>query len=329
LRPTRKGLFAFPFVAWRGSGIVFVNKDRRGGFREALIVAMKHCLACDSSFETEGGRCPHCGNAVNSQNGIAVYAPELLCESADRDTEIIEKICVLEEKHFWFRVRRDLLLWVFRKYAPNMRGMLEIGIRSGFFLSRLVKEFPQTSFSGSEVDLGSLEAVFKRLSSVELMQMDACGIPFAHEFDAIGAFDVLEHIEDDELALSQLHRALKSGGIVFLTVPQHAWLWSSLDDYARHFRRYAAAELHSKIRSAGFRLIRSTSFVTFLLPAMLVSRLMLNKFGQERLDVRSEFTINPWLNRIFYCVSRVELALVKMGLNFPVGGSRLIIAQKV
>ena len=114
------------------------------------------------------------------------------------------------------------------------------------------------------------------------MQMDARNIPFVDEFDAIGAFDVLEHIEEDEQVLAQMHDALNHADVVLLTVPQHAWLWSLVDDYSCHVRRYSAKELHGKVRVAGFEILLSTSFVSSLLPIMLASRLGTKTFSRTR-----------------------------------------------
>jgi len=59
---------------------------------------------------------------------------------------------------------------------------------------------------------------------------------------------------------------------MLVCVPQHAWLWSSVDQHACQVRRYSANDLHTKIEAAGFEITRSTSFVSQLLPATLVSR---------------------------------------------------------
>ena len=65
---------------------------------------------------------------------------------------------------------------------------------------------------GGEVFSARLELGADRLPGVDLFQMDARQIPFENEFDVIGAFDVLEHIGDDELVLSQMCRAVRQGG---------------------------------------------------------------------------------------------------------------------
>lgn len=100
---------------------------------------------------------------------------------------------------------------------------------------------------------------------------DAC--PYRAEFDAIGAFDVIEHIDDDEEVMTSAHAALRPRGLFVVTVPQHAWLWSSTDKHAHHKRRYSRRELLTKLQRHGFALRFCTSFVFALLPLMYLSRL--------------------------------------------------------
>jgi len=159
--------------------------------------------------------------------------------------------------------------------------------------------------------------------------MDGRYIPFVDEFDSIGAFDVLEHIEEDEQVLGQMHSALKLGGVMLLTVPQHAWLWSPVDDYACHMRRYSAKEIHAKVEDAGFKILRSTSFVSSLLPALFTSRLVQKLSTKKNVDPTAELRISPWLNRIFEKLLDAEIVMIQKGINLPVGGSRLIVARKI
>ena len=47
---------------------------------------------------------------------------------------------------------------------------------------------------------------------------------FREEFDVIGAFDVIEHIDDDVAALKGIHKALKPDGDILMMVPRHMFL---------------------------------------------------------------------------------------------------------
>jgi SAM-dependent methyltransferase len=108
--------------------------------------------------------------------------------------------------------------------------------------------------------------------------MDACDCPYLDEFDVASAFDVIEHVDDDEAVMRSLFRAIKAGGYVMIAGPQHRWLWSAADSYACHRRRYDAEELHAKVRRASFEILRSTSFISLLLSAMLILRRSVKNF---------------------------------------------------
>lgn len=196
-------------------------------------------------------------------------------------------------------------------------------------LSGIARAFPGAQLRGSEIFTAGLTFAAARLPATNLMQMDARNIPFVDEFDTIGAFDVLEHIEADTLVLAQIYDALKPHGVMLLTVPQHPWLWSHVDDYSCHVRRYSAKELCAKIEGAGFKILRTTSFVSSLLPAMFVSRMMKKRTTKGGAEVKAESRMPLWLNRTFEIILGVEIYLIRKGINFPLGGSRLIVARKI
>lgn len=290
---------------------------------------MKRCLSCQSSYEnTDLKACPHCNMSIDVKQGIEVYAPEYLDESEGFKAEYFDELFKWERYNFWFRARNTILSWAFKKHTKSKGKILEIGCGNGFVLDGLRTTMTEAELNGSEIFLNGLKHAAKRLPGVKLMQMDARNIPFVDHFDAIGAFDVLEHIQEDEAVLAQIHNALLPGGHLILSVPQHMWLWSKMDDYACHFRRYTAAELTTKFEKAGFKIERSTSFVFFLLPAMLASRMFKKNIDLKNLDASSELRMNPVLNAVFYQIMKLEAVLIKIGLNFPIGGSRLIIARK-
>lgn len=290
---------------------------------------MKRCLACQTHFPSLETKCPNCSLGLFQKDGFTAYSPDMAIEGDGFKSSYFSELAPLEETHFWFRARNQLIIWALKNYCANFNSCLEIGCGTGYVLSGIAKTFSKTKLHGSEIFTEGLSFAATRLPAVDFMQMDARNIPFAEEFDAIGAFDVLEHIKEDELVLNQIYNALKPKGFAILTVPQHAWLWSPIDDYACHVRRYSASDLHFKLKNAGFNIARSTSFVTTLLPAMILSRLSKKNSSLTTLDASSELKIKPWLNAFFYQCLLAELALIKTGVNFPIGGSRLIIAKKV
>ena len=243
-------------------------------------------------------------------------------------THYFKELAELEAVNFWFRARNRIILWALHAYSPKLKSFLEIGCGTGFVISGISKRFPGVRLFGSEYLEEGLVYARQRVPTAKFTQMDARNIPYESELDAIGAFDVLEHIEEDEAVLQQIYKALKPGGMVFITVPQHRWLWSAVDEYACHVRRYAAKELHQKVCRRGFEIVRSSSFVSTLLPAMYLSRLLQRTKMDVSMDTMAELRINPILNKIFEWLLNFELALIKVGVALPVGGSRLLVARK-
>ena len=290
---------------------------------------MRRCLKCNACHPMSVSNCPSCGYGPTLMHGFASYAPELSHEGDGFKSSYFAELARLEAANFWFRSRNRLILWALRKYKHEIKSLLEIGCGTGYVLSGISKEFPTSTLHGSDLFVAGLGFAASRLPSVTFMQIDARKIPFQEEFDVIGAFDVLEHVKEDELVIAQIREALKPDGFLFLTVPQHAWLWSAIDEYSFHVRRYSAKEIQDKIEAAGFQIVRSTSFVTTLLPAMLVSRVLKKSAHNKNFDAAAELKLSPWLNYIFFQMLNFELFLVMMGINLPLGGSRFIVARKI
>lgn len=86
-------------------------------------------------------------------------------------------------------------------------------------------------------------------------------LPFADQsFDLVCALDIIEHVEDDDGALSEVSRTLKPGGAVLVSMPLHAALWTSFDDFVGHKRRYDPADLLSKLARNHLAVERSAVF---------------------------------------------------------------------
>lgn len=289
---------------------------------------MKRCLTCSNQFDSSDWICPYCGYTPRRIKGSLTFAPELAQVSEGFESNFFEQLARLEAKNFWFRSRNRLIIWALKHYFPQAKNFLEIGCGTGFVLSGIEKTFPKLILQGSEIFTTGLAFAAQRLSKAELFQMDARRIPFESEFDVIGAFDVLEHIQEDTTVLREMYRAVHQGGGILLTVPQHPWLWSQADDYARHVRRYRAQELTTKVEHAGFQVVRITSFISLLLPLMLLSRLQQQRPNPDY-DATSELRISGWMNAILENILSVERSLIQSGISFPAGGSLLLVAKKM
>lgn len=260
-------------------------------------------------------------------DGFPAFAPELAGGGDGFDPALFAELARLEARNFWFRARNRLIVWALRRFFGDARSLLEIGCGTGFVLSGIAAALPHFRLAGSEADAGGLGFAARRVSGAELMQMDARRIPFEAEFDVVGAFDVIEHIEDDRAVLREMHRAARPGGGILLTVPQHPFLWSEYDVRARHVRRYRARELREKVLDAGFEIVTMASFVSLLLPLMMLSRLA-QRAPKSDYDPLVELRLPGWLNALLEAVLDLERRLIRAGVRFPAGGSLLLVANK-
>jgi len=286
---------------------------------------MKCCVECATQFESKGWRCPNCGFQPERRGGLLSFHEPEGIDGFDPDA--FDRLAALEQASFWFRSRNRLIAWAVHEYFPNARSLLEVGCGTGFVLAGLERAYPALRLAGAELYAGGLCHASERAPSADLFQFDARNIPFDAEFDVVGAFDVLEHIDRDEDVLAEMHGAVAPGGGIVVTVPQHRWLWSSSEDYAEHKRRYSRAELTSKVARAGFNVRRVTSFVSLLLPLMAASRFA------ERLSSRSynpgrEHQVARRADAPLERISDSEYWALTRGVNFPVGGSLLLIAAR-
>lgn len=290
---------------------------------------MKRCLRCGqlSTGTAHNAPCPRCATTIPVVDGFPCYAPALAHESPGFRPEHFAYLASVEDRNFWFRARNKLITHVLRKCFPHAGNMLEIGCGTGYVLRGITQTLPTLHTSGSEIFLEGLGFAAKRVPSADLFQMDARHIPYTAEFDVIGAFDVIEHIEQDSQVLREIHRALKPGGGAMFTVPQHPWLWSGQDERACHVRRYRRHELADKLAQAGFQVVFSSSFVTLLLPLLMISRRARRKRNPEA-NAGAEFNLSPPVNSLLYAVLRVEEAMIRMGIRFPIGGTRIMAAIK-
>ena len=230
-----------------------------------------------------------------------------------------------ESRHWWFQARNRVIIWLLRSKVAGISDFLEVGCGTGFVISGIAKAFPSLDLQASEYFDDALSHARQRVPKCCFRQLDARAMSEVNAYHCIGSFDVIEHIDEDQTVLCNFNRALRSGGFLVLTVPQHPWLWSAADKYAHHVRRYSVHELRRKLLLAGFRIEYCTSFVSLLLPLMAFQRLFSTNKNYNR---NSEFKINPFLNGLLLAVMQLELTVLRFGLCFPVGGSLLLLARK-
>jgi len=255
-----------------------------------------------------------------------MFAPELADTINGFDPRAFDELSKLEAEHFWFIARNELIVGLMGKFFPEARRFMEVGCGTGFVLRAIAQSRKWDRIVGSELHPSGLEYAYKRLPrDLELVQMDARDIPAQGLFDLTGAFDVIEHVADDEAVLRGMRASMLQGGGIIVTVPQHPRLWSRADEVAHHVRRYRRGELEEKFGRAGFKVLFSSSFTALLLPLMAASRLKKAKKD----DDAYEFNINTTLNKLLLGVLQAEVRLTLAGLRWPLGGSRVVVGQSI
>lgn len=290
---------------------------------------MRVCAACGSARLNDSWLCADCGHEPARIGGVISFAPvEAVGRPAYREG-YFDDLAAAEATNFWYRARNELITWAIKHHFPRMTSFMEIGCGTGYALSGVRAAFPEAHLIGTEIITAGIEIAQRRVPSAQILQMDARQIPFRDHFDVIGAFDVIEHIDEDREVLAEVHRALKPGGGLVLAVPQHPALWSPHDEYTRHVRRYTASELHRKVKAAGFDILRTSSFVSLLLPLMFLARLGMRRADPDAREdpVRAARVSRP-VSLALAPIMAVESSLIRAGISFPVGGSRLLVAAK-
>ena len=281
------------------------------------------CSGCGSRLEPGEWVCARCRLEAAGDDYLCLL--DACTQPTGYDASLFETLAALEPTSFWFRGRNKLILWAIDRWFPDGHSFLEVGCGTGYVLSAILSSRPDLDAVGAELYPEGLRVARRRLKGVPLARMDARSISIEGAFDVVGAFDVLEHIDRDDEALRGMFTALRPGGGLVVTVPQHRWLWSQADEFAGHARRYTRRELTQRMLDAGFELLWTTSFVTLLLPLISTSRLITRRrpYSLER-----ELGLPRWIDRLFERSLDLERAAMTRGASLPAGGSLLVVARR-
>jgi SAM-dependent methyltransferase len=236
------------------------------------------------------------------------------------DELLLRQHLEVEERHWWFVARRRILLSLLERHlcASQAREILDAGCGGGATMQRLTR---YGNVRGMEF---APEAVaYNRSKGRDVVEGSIEEIPFEDEtFGLALALDVIEHVPDDDRALTELHRVLTPGGTVLVTVPALRLLWSAHDEANGHYRRYTAGELRSRVEASGLRILKLSYFNTLLFPAILAARTLSRRdHGSDVGEVPRG--INAILEGVFASEARL---LARSGL--PIGVSVLCLARK-
>jgi SAM-dependent methyltransferase len=298
------------------------------------------CVYCEQELTykqaTREYLCEYCNTSFAHDNGVY----DFLRNESEKETrdffpkDSYDLLFQLENNSFWFLGRNLLIKNIISNYlAPNSM-ILEIGCGTGF-VSSYLKKSGYDSIDCSDVFQTAIRYCKERDAGNVYYLFDLKYCPFFEHYDGVCVFDVLEHIDDDELALKNLYQSVREEGFLFITVPASNLLWSEADVYLKHKRRYSREELIQKVEHAGFHVVRCTYFMSFLFPILYVGRRFEGTSDQNAAAVCSssdrfvvrELKLNWVLNKIFSSTFSIEILLLKYR-DFSFGSSLFCVAQK-
>lgn len=187
----------------------------------------------------------------------------------------------VEDHSFWFKHRNECISALVRQFSPA-GTFADIGGGNGFVARQLQDDGHEITLiePGPDGARHARERGIRHVICSSLEQLDGA----KHIYDAIGAFDVVEHISDDADFIRRLSQLLAPSGYFFSTVPAHQWLWSMADDEAGHFRRYTM-ETYQDLLAPHFDVQFSSYFFQPLILPIAVLRSL-----PYRLGIRSSST---------------------------------------
>jgi SAM-dependent methyltransferase len=231
----------------------------------------------------------------------------------------------IESTHWWFVERRRLFATLIRECKlPADARVLDIGTGTGANL-RLLKQAGFANVTG--IDPSGEAARWcaeKGLGAVQFGDIRALPIP-DQSIDLVIATDVIEHVDDDQRAVSEIYRVLRPGGIALITVPAFPSLWGLQDEVSHHYRRYRMRSFLRILDKAKFQVTNRFYFNYILFLPIFLARWLIRVL---KIRLASENEVNgPLLNFLLGMVFRIDVTTAPY-FRPPFGVSILALARR-
>lgn len=257
-------------------------------------------------------------------------------EQSSYDPTFFNQLMRVEDEHFWFVARNRVIARLVQQIIADFdQGyhVLEMGCGTGNTLRVLEAVCQQGEVIGLDLFSEALQYARQR-TSCKLIQGDINTITFDQQFELIGLFDVIEHLDDDMQVLKRLHQLLSPRGALLLTVPAYPSLWSYFDEASHHRRRYKPVELKGKLLAAGYQVEFLSPYMASIFPLVWLGR-RLATFGRKKQQqppleelVANDLKIVPVLNQILTGLLSLEVHGLARGWQLPVGTSIVAIVRR-
>jgi SAM-dependent methyltransferase len=219
------------------------------------------------------------------------------------------------EKSWWYRGRTAIIHAALAHSGPkNVPDALDFGAGYGGMYEALA-QIGRDVHAYEPDEEANVAAKRRGYTQMFSSEKEALG----REYDLIGLFDVIEHIEHDKEFLNKARYALRVGGRLAITVPAFQFLWSAHDVNHHHFRRYTKDSMRVMLNDAGFTVEYASYWNMILFIPAAVMRL-LGKSGESAL------AMPRWLDAIFFTIIKIEALFLRF-VPLPFGTSLVVIAR--
>lgn len=231
-----------------------------------------------------------------------------------------------EQTYWWHLGRLQIISSYMSKVVKDksIRKIVNVGCGTGGTVDML------ESFGVVDnVDISD-EAIrfMKNRGYTRLTKVDSTKLPFkSKSYDIVGAFDVLEHIDDHDRALGEWARILKDDGAIVLTVPAYQWLWTDHDVSLHHKRRYTIKSRCDVATQAGLTCESKSYAIVFSLPLVVGFRFLNKALGRKGDSETSYVPLPKWVNALFTNLLYVEAKIHRV-MALPFGTSIIVILRK-
>lgn len=240
----------------------------------------------------------------------------------------IQKMAEMEKSYWWHIGKRHMVKALVKKYFGERKDLniLEIGCGTGGLTQELTQFGKVTGFDISSDAVAYCKSKgLKNIFVQDIISLDVS--KFEEKFDLILALDVLEHIQEDVIAMQKIHTMLKEDGLFFINVPAHKFLWSEHDEALEHKRRYHRVELVKKVIDSGFEPVSNSYFVSLISPLIILYRFWGNIFGKSTYPKTSYVLLPSKLNNLLVNLLKLETGLL-LRVRIPFGVTLNIVARK-
>lgn len=236
----------------------------------------------------------------------------------------------IEPNSYWFNHRNKVIHQILNKYKQS-GSFWDVGGGNGFvsmylqdkgYDCTLIEPGPLGCENGKK---RGLKKVFNGILQDYPTQLQP---------EIIGAFDVVEHIEDDKGIVKEIYNRLPNNGIFISTVPAFKTLWSAEDIIAGHFKRYTINRYTELLKNAGFNIDYCSYFFSFIAPPLYLIKALPFSFSKkvpETIDfekAKSQHELKGFAKTLFEPWMKWELKKIKYQKSIPFGSSVICLATK-